>query len=392
MKQSLTICLWCFILTFLARFSWGEPSAWSPTLTKDGLIAKAQGGDPYFQAILGIYLRAGEMGMQTDFTAARKWSEKAADAGSPLGLYNLANLALLEGNFKESNSYYQDAQLRLARKASGGDPIAQFAMGEICFFVAPRDHQRAIAYFKESAAGGYPQGQATLGALYLKGIPHLLPKDLRKGIALLVQGAHQQSMTSRLNLGMAYYNGEGVEKDNDLAIRWLRLASDQNFAEAQHWLATLLLEVDPVGNKHEGIRLLRLAASQNHAEAAQDLQDLSSISDKQNDPDRPSSAIAHQKRSNDDERKKAVYYRSEGQRHYNGQGVLQSYEKAHACFKTAAELGDPESQRYLALLYFHGKGCIKDRSKAGYWLRTAASKGDDESKRILTTFARFFKE
>lgn len=391
MKPSFTLCLVVCILPFLTQLAGKEASVWRPGLTKDKLIAKANAGDPYFQAILGIYLRAGEIGMKIDFTAARKWSQKAAQAGDPLGLYNLGNLALLAGDFEESNAYYQDAQLRLARKASEGDPIAQFAMGEICFFVAPKNPPRAVAYFKESAAGGYPQGQATLGALYLKGLPHLLPQDVNKGIALLVEGVHRQSMTSRFNLGMAYYNGEGVSKDNGLAIRWLRLAAEQNFAEAQYSLAALLFEVDPVANKHEGIRLLRQAAAQDHVGAAEDLQKYiagSPIATTKANP----RTITPAPEPTTEQLQKTRYYRREGQRHYNGQGTKQSFDKAHACFKKAAELGDAESQRYLALLYFHGKGCARDRKQAAKWLRLSSSQGDAESKRILTTFAHFFKE
>ncbi|MFP6854211.1 MAG: tetratricopeptide repeat protein, partial [Opitutales bacterium] len=255
----------------MTKVAIGESPVWTPTLTKESLFAKAHGGDAYYQAILGIFMRAGEMGMKMDFETSRKWSQKAASGGEPLGLYNLATVALLAGEFKKSHTYYEDAQLRLARIASQGDPIAQYAMGEICYNSLPIDHVRAIDYFRKSAEGGYPQGQATLGALFLKGIPSLLPKDTRKGIALLGMAARHHSWTARQNLGMAYYNGDGVAKDNGLAIRWLRLAADQNSAEAQHALADLLSEVDPVTNKHEIIRLLRLAANQNHASAKEDL-------------------------------------------------------------------------------------------------------------------------
>ncbi len=390
MKPFLISCIAVCILSFSTQLVGEDASAWTPDLTQDSLLAKATAGDPYFQAVLGIYLRAGESGMKVDFTAARQWSLKAAKAGNPLGLYNLGNLALLAGDFEESIAYYQDAQLLLARKASDGNPIAQFAMGEICFYVTPKDPPRAVAYFQESAAAGYPQAQATLGALYLKGLPPLLPQDVRKGITLLVEAARRQSMASRFNLGMAYYNGEGVPKDNDRAIRWLRLAAEQNFAEAQYSLATLLYEVDPVANKHESIRLLQRAAAQEHAGAAEDLQKY--LSGQAVAPRKPNPLTTAPPKDMSERRRLAMEQRVAGQRHYNGQGTKQNFEKAHVCFKKAAELGDAESQRYLALLLFHGKGCAKDRKLAGNWLRSAAAQGDREARRILTTFAHFFRE
>ena len=44
---------------------------------------------------------------------------------------------------------------------------------------------RALDLFEKSADAGYPQAQATIGALYLKGLPGLLERNPEKGVALL---------------------------------------------------------------------------------------------------------------------------------------------------------------------------------------------------------------
>ena len=202
--------------------------------------------------------------------------------------------------------------------------------------------------------------------------------------------AEQGDAQAQFNLGVAYYNGEGVPKDKNRAIRWLRLAADQNFAEAQYSLATLLLEVDPVINKHEGIRLLQQAAEQHHVGASEDLRKhlggRGTIAPQTQIPVSPS-----QPKPSAAQLSLAKNYRLAGQKHYNGQGTKQNFEKAYAYFRKAAELGDSEAQRYLALLLFHGKGCAQNRIEAGQWLRLAASTGDMEAKRLLTTFAHLFK-
>ena len=138
MKFFLSGCITLLFLAFVAPLWSQAKGVWTPSLTKDAIMAKAMAGDPYHEAILGIYLRSGETGMKIDFSAAQQWSQKAADAGEPLGLYNLGNLALMSGDLEKSNAFYQDAQLRLTRKASDGDPIAQFAMG----FFDSHPHQR----------------------------------------------------------------------------------------------------------------------------------------------------------------------------------------------------------------------------------------------------------
>ena len=92
---------------------------------------------------------------------------------------------MLEGDFETATRMYQDAALLLQRRASDGDPVSMYCMGEIDFQVIPTNVPRALELFKKAADKGYPQAQATIGALYLKGLPGLLEKDHKKGITLL---------------------------------------------------------------------------------------------------------------------------------------------------------------------------------------------------------------
>ena len=98
---------------------------------------------------------------------------------------------------KKATQLYQDAALLLQRKASDGDAVAMYCMGEIDFQVIPTNVKRAIEFFKRSAEIGYPPAQATIGTLYLKGLPGLLEKDYRKGISMLSEAVNQKSLTAR---------------------------------------------------------------------------------------------------------------------------------------------------------------------------------------------------
>jgi TPR repeat protein len=173
---------------------------------------------------------------------------------------------MLDGDLVSATTLYQDAALRLQRYASDGDPVAMYCMGEIDFQVIPTNVNKALSLFVRSADLGYPQAQATIGALYLRGLPGLLERDTEKGIKLLSEAVRAKSLTARFNLGMAYYNGDGVEKNTLKASQWLRLAVKQNFSEAQYSLGLLLLEGDEgiPKNTIEGLALLQLAAKQNH--------------------------------------------------------------------------------------------------------------------------------
>ena len=115
-------------------------------------------------------------------------------------------------------------------------------MGEIDFQVIPTNIPKALNWFRKSAELNYSQAQATLGALYLKGLPGLLPRNTKLGIDLLAKAVRAKSLTARFNLGMAYLNGDGVVKNPAKAVQWLEVAERQNFAEAQYTLGVLLLE------------------------------------------------------------------------------------------------------------------------------------------------------
>ena len=91
------------ILVLLLKFfgvttvAWGA-ERWSPSITYGEIVSKAQAGSPYFQGLLGIYLRSGEAGSKVDVKLAKQWSESAHRKGHPFGSYNLANLAMMDGD------------------------------------------------------------------------------------------------------------------------------------------------------------------------------------------------------------------------------------------------------------------------------------------------------
>lgn len=61
-------------------------------------------------------------------------------------------------------------------------------------------------------------------------------------ITTLKQRADSGDAWAQLNLGAAYDNGLGTERDVDRALFWYQLAAEQGLAEAQFNLAHLLVE------------------------------------------------------------------------------------------------------------------------------------------------------
>jgi len=351
-------------------------------------VAKAKGGSPYYMGLLGIYLRSGEAGCSVNTDASRQWSEAALKKGHPFGSYNLANLAMLEGDFSEATRLYQDAALLLQRRASDGDAVAMYCMGEIDFQVLPTNVPRALDLFQKSADAGYPQAQATIGALYLKGLPGLLERNPEKGVGLLSQAVRAKSLTARFNLGMAYYNGDGVPQNPSKAAQWLQVAEKQNFAEAQYVLGMLLAEGEEglPKNLSQGIRLLNKAAKQGHklARAYLEKTDLNPATIPNKVAQTTPSNFSNFTGSEDE---KILH---EARKYYTGIGRSKNYEKAYSMLLPLAKGGYAEAARLVGLMKLSGRGTEKNPKDAKQWLSVAAQKGDEVARRMLEQYKSLF--
>ena len=98
------LCLGFFIIFY--QLLWSNNDNWNDKITYKEIIHKAQQGLPYYQGLLGIYLRSGEGGSIINTDLSAKWSEAADSKGHPFGAYNLANLAMLEGDLEKATNFY----------------------------------------------------------------------------------------------------------------------------------------------------------------------------------------------------------------------------------------------------------------------------------------------
>ena len=375
------------LFLYLSSVSWAK-DIWDSSLSYGQVVAKAKDGSPYYMGLLGIYLRSGEAGCSVNVDASRQWSEAALKKGHPFGSYNLANLAMLKGDFSEATRLYQDAALLLQRRASDGDAVAMYCMGEIDFQVLPTNVPRALDLFQKSADAGYPQAQATIGALYLKGLPGLLERNPEKGVDLLSRAVRAKSLTARFNLGMAYYNGDGVPQDPSKAAQWLQVAEKQNFVEAQYVLGMLLAEGEEglPKNLSQGVRLLNKADKQGHklARAYLEKMDLKPGTISNKVLQTTTSNFSNMTSSEDEK------ILQEARKYYTGIGRSKNYEKAYSMLLPLAKGGYPEAARLVGLMKLSGKGTEKNPKDAKQWLSVAAQKGDGIARRMLEQYKSLF--
>lgn len=188
-----------------------------------------------------------------------------------------------------------------------------------------------VAERRAKAEAGDVSAQTYLGAFCFK------QKDYRESVKWLRLAADQGYGNAETMLAMRYQFGHGVEQSDGEAISWYRRAADQGVAEAQCRLAYFYWSGRTVAlSLAEAARLFRLAAEQGNAEA----------------------------------QGKFGWFCLEGD------GVAVSYDEAVKWLRLAADHGDPFGLHCLGYCYQHGKGVAQSDTDAARWFRLAADKGN----------------
>ncbi|WP_245184865.1 SEL1-like repeat protein [Halomonas salinarum] len=143
------------------------------------------------------------------------------------------------------------------------------------------------------------------------------------------KGGHPGAMA---DLGRAYLDGKGIERNQSQAENWLKRAHRAGHAGAGASLGRLYLDR---GNSESGIDYLSTAAARGHAGASTDL----------------------------------------GEAYLTGNHVEQDVVRGFELLTTAAESGVPHAAFMLGDAYQHGNGVAKDAVPAERWYQQASDGG-----------------
>lgn len=118
----------------------------------------------------------------------------------------------------------------------------------------------------KSAEQGSAQAQHSIGVCYYDG--NGVPKDQRKAAGWFKKAAEQGLSKAQYNLGVCYYKGEGVPKDKSEAVTWFRKTAEQGLAEAQYILGFCYDNGEGIAkNQSESIKWYEKAADQGDTSA-----------------------------------------------------------------------------------------------------------------------------
>lgn len=217
-------------------------------------------------------------------------------------------------------------------------------------------------------------------------------------------------------IAVSYLSGEGIEKNQEMAMVWLQKAADQSYGKALYLLADCKKSED----SQTAINLFTKAALAGNEQAAVILGNMACKNQKYDlgiinavgmyqiaayagnaDAAYKAGLLYHNGLGidADDMMAFAMFLKAAelghreaqylcGIQYYTGKILAASAEKALLWFEKAAEQGHKDAQYYCGILYGQGDGTAPDIEKATFWLEKAAAQGHQGAIEALSSLKR----
>lgn len=222
-------------------------------------MAAEQGHREAMMYVGRIYIDG--LGIEKDPERGFLWFEKSAQAGHPKAMYLTA--ALYHDGIGVKTDY-EMVCFWLEKAAKAGDIQAQFFLGVSLFegSYCTKDEKEGISYLQKAANGQYNDAIFYLGNIYF------IRKEYQKAHSYIYTSAIAGNATSQYYLSQMYYNGLYFQQNNSSAIKWARLAAEQNHVDAQYNLGYFYhIGIHGAVDNKEAFNWFQKAAQQNHAVA-----------------------------------------------------------------------------------------------------------------------------
>jgi len=179
--------------------------------------------------------------------------------------------------------------------------------------------------------------------------------------------ANQGLSEGQFYLSQLYQRGQGVEKDETMAVQWMEKSAKQGFAKAEYEYAMMLEFGRGVSKANAGkvARWYQKAAEKNHPDAMLKLSKLYH------------NGLGFRK----DESKALTWAMKAEDRHTPHASIFR--QKITKNVLQQAESGVADAQYMLAKLYHEGRGVEQDKGLALEWFTKAAERGHSEAQYAL---------
>lgn len=184
--------------------------------------------------------------------------------------------------------------------------------------------------------------------------------------------AKNSNDNAQYNIGMMYYNGQGVPVNKIMAFVWLDMASANGNKLAQNKLGYMYEKGEVAGTKDEvkATNEYLKSAMQNYNVAQLNL--AMKFNNSFKEENHKIAAFWYQKAANNGS---TPAMNNLGNMYYHGQGVKQNYKTAYELYFKASSWGDPIAQFNLAMMYYNGLYVKQSDKETLTWLNFSAASG-----------------
>jgi TPR repeat protein len=190
---------------------------------------------------------------------------------------SLKKLAIAEGRYTEEDIFKLQSAVGTDQFDTVSAQIAadraQKNFNQAKEYTEKGREKEAFKHYKIAAELGLEHAQFHLGVVYYQG--RGVAKDEKEAIKWFCKAAEQGRAFAQLHLGKMYYNGQGVAQNDNEAFKWIKKAAEQGLAEAQTNLGMMYLSREGVTkDENEAAKWFRKAVAQGDPEAQRNLHEM----------------------------------------------------------------------------------------------------------------------
>ncbi len=278
---------------------------------------------------------------------------------------------IIPQNYKEAYIYFENARQM-------GQATASRHLGHLYYQGngVSQDYTKAREHFEEAETRGYEDGDMfnTLGLIYGKD-----KETYAKAVYYYEKARKKGYAVGGRNLGMYYYQGNGVSQDYTKAREYFEEAETREYKDG--WMFNTLGLIHDGGKEVEknydtANSYFEKAREQGYAAASRNL----GTSYYQGNGVSQDYTKAREYFEEAETRgyKEGWMFNTLGNVYHNGNGVPKDYTKANSYFAKARAEGHAGASRNLGMFYYEGKGVSQDYTKAREYLEEAATRGYKE--------------
>ena len=209
------------------------------------LTDAAEGGDANAQLELGRCYEQGKEGAEQDMKEAVRWYRAAAKQGEVNAQYRLSEI-YRDGNGVEPDG--EEAKKWREKAREQGHPMA--ILDEFLEKVEAPEYEQNLERLRKPAEEGDPQAQHELGMAYYNG--YGVEQNYAEAVKWLRLAAAQDVPQALFILGCCYYERTGVPRNRAKGERLIRRSAELGFWGAKNYLQGIDLLKDPEDRNSEG--------------------------------------------------------------------------------------------------------------------------------------------